>query len=209
MIFGFIYASACVKMNINNINNININPHCDLGAYASDMNMSDKRVSFNGKREARQFLRWMSKNFSSPQQRAILGVTALCTQPFIDLHNKHIKEEDKPVVVAKTISKIIVGTTVGVIMRHQAIKAIKNYTKEINTGKFSQCLLPKKIVEMLRVNPNSVSKDYLNNYRNGFGTFMGLCICLVTNFLIDAPLTKILTNIIHEKVFKKEGTNVK
>ena len=213
MIFGFIYASACVEMNINNVDMMNVSPIganicCNGSKTATTINPANN-ISFGSKREMRTFLRWMSKNFSSPQQRAVLGVTALCFQPFIDLHNKYIKNEDKPIVVSKTIAKIVTGTTVGVFMRHYAIKAVKNFTQESNVGKYSQCLLPKNIIENLKLNPNSVSKDYLANYRNGLGTLIGLSICLFTNFLIDAPLTKILTNVLHDKVFKRSNTDGK
>ncbi len=200
-------------MNINNVNIMNVslksaNVCCAENKTVSTIN-SANNVSFGSKRQMRTFLRWMSKNFSSPQQRAVLGVTALCSQPFIDYHNKHVKKEDKPIVVSRTVAKILVGTTIGVFMRHYSIKAVKNFTKAVNTGKYSQCLLPKNIVEKLKLNPSSVPKNYLTNYRNGLGTFLGLSICLFTNFLIDAPLSKMLTNVLHEKVFKRSKADDK
>ena len=145
-------------------------------------------------------------NFSSPHQRAILGVTALCTQPFIDLHNKHIKKEDKPITVAKTISKIIVGTIVGVTLRHYSIKMVKNCAKRVKLGKFSQCLLPNDVIDKMKTKI-SVSEESLTKYRGWLGTLIGVTGGLFTNFLIDAPLTKILTNCIHDNFFKKEGVN--
>ena len=211
MIFGFIYASACVEMNINNVDMMNVSPIganicCNGSKTATTINPANN-ISFGSKREMRTFLRWMSKNFSSPQQRAVLGFTALCFQPFIDLHNKYIKNEDKPIVVSKTIAKIVTGTTVGVFMRHYAIKVVTNFTKESNVGKYSQCLLPKEILEQLKIGSSNM-KD-LANYRKGIGTLIGLSICLFTNFLIDAPLTKILTNVLHDKVFKRSNTDGK
>lgn len=195
-------------MNINNINSANIN-NCCSSSICRSKNNDKHKVSFNGKREIRQFLRWMSKNFSSPQQRAVLGVTALCTQPFIDLHNKHIKQEEKSIVVSKTIAKIIVGTTVGVLMRHYAIKAVQNFTQKTNVGKYSQCLLPQKIIQELKNNFSEKLENSVLNYKNAIGTFLGLSCCIFTNFAIDAPLTKILTNVINDKVFNKEKKNVK
>ena len=205
-------------MVINNINNVNKTANCiGTESLAKCQNtvlgaVSDK-ISFKGSGAAHpaieKFLTTISEKFSSPHQRAILGATALCTQPFIDLHNRHIKKEDKPITVARTIAKIIVGTTVGVALRHYAIKAIKNYTNTINCGKYSQCLLPKSIAAQLKVNPNAVDPTYLTNYRNGLGTFLGVMGGLLTNFFVDAPLSKKLTNLIHDKVFKKENANVK
>ena len=167
------------------------------------------KMTKSARKELCYGLKWIAQNFSSPQQRATIGITALCTQPFIDLHNKHIKKEDKPIVVSKTIAKIIVGTCIGICLRHYAIKAVKNFTKATNTGKYSQCLLPKKILEQLRSNPKSISKTHLMNYRNGLGTFIGTMGGLVTNFLVDAPLTKMATNLLHDKVFNKDRPNAK
>ena len=208
-------------MVIGNINNVNLSTPIGVNSNNADISGSvashnaANTVSFKGvnkyaiKRQARYFLRWISKNFSSPQQRAVLGVTALCTQPFIDLYNSHIKKEDKPVTVAKTISKIVVGTTAGILMRHYAIKIAKNFTKSVNCGKYSQCLLPQEIVVQLAKNPKAVPETHLANYRNGLGTFIGTMCGLFTNFLIDAPLSRKLTNFLHEKVFMKEKAHEK
>lgn len=164
-------------------------------------------VNFCGIAKVQNGLKWVANNFSSPHQRAILGITALCTQPFIDLHNKHIKKEDKPITVSKTIAKIIAGTLVGILMRYYAIKAVKNFTKTVDCGKYSQILLPKGIISKLKADINSVPEKYLLNYRNGLGTALGLAGCLFTNFAVDAPLSKILTNIIYDNFLKKENVN--
>ena len=205
-------------MVINSINNVNKAVNCvGAGSLAkcqqAVLGTVSNNVSFKGNTARitaiEKFLTAISEKFSSPHQRAILGVTALCTQPFIDLHNRHIKKEDKPITVARTIAKIIVGTAVGVALRHYSIKAIKNYTNAVNCGKYSQCLLPKSVVAQLNVNPNAVDPAYLTNYRNGLGTFIGVMGGLFTNFFVDAPLSKKLTNLIHDKVFKKENAHAK
>ena len=80
-------------MNINNINNLNLNPKkgletCWENSVNPTGNIPDASViSFGSdyKQKAESFLTYVSKNFSSPHQRATLGITALCTQPFIDL----------------------------------------------------------------------------------------------------------------------------
>ena len=210
-------------MEVKNINNVNTMPEksglswhkqiqkADVKVNDCTQKSNSKGVSFKGRgirRGACKFLMWISDNVSSPQQRALLGITALCTQPFIDLHNSHIKKEDKPITVAKTISKIIVGTTVGILVRHYAIKMVKNFTKTTNCGKYSQCLLPKKIVDQLN-QKIPVNKDDIKKYTEWMGTFLGVMCCAITNFVIDAPLSKMLTNIIHEKVFMKEKAHEK
>jgi len=180
---------------------------CDIADANSHGYINFKGL--NPKREARYALRWISKNFSSPQQRAVIGLTALCTQPFIDLHNRHIKKEDKSVVVAKTISKIIIGTCTGIAMRHYCIKAVKHFTKSNTRNLKYQFLLPTRIIAKLRRRPSSVSDIELNNYRNGLGTLFGVLGGMITNFLVDAPLTKMFTNTLNEKVFSKGVNNGK
>ena len=206
---------VCANMSVRNINNINnalncanLTEFCGTKDVVKDLCSNYIKTSGivnKSKKDARKFLRYLSKNFTSPHQRAVLGITAICTQPLIDMHNKNIKEEEKPVVVSKTIAKILVGTSFGVAVRHFSIKAVQNFTQVVKTGKYSQCLLPQRIVKGLK--EGVVPKDYIKNYRNGLGTFLGLSTCLITNFLIDAPLTKILTNVIHDKVFKKGVKN--
>ena len=45
-------------------------------------------------------LKWIGQHISSPENRLILGVTALASQPFIDLHNRHVDENTKKVSAA-------------------------------------------------------------------------------------------------------------
>ena len=73
-------------------------------------------------------LQKINKNVSSPEQRLILGVTALFTQPFIDLSNKRVNEETRLMSFARTLSKIVVGTTVGVLVRKECIRLAHNYS---------------------------------------------------------------------------------
>ena len=197
--------------NINNAENTALKGIAGSRIYGGTDNFAYS-INFRGNitKTAQNGLIWVANNFSSPHQRAILGVTALCTQPFIDLHNRHIKKEDKPITVAKTISKIIVGTIAGVTLRHYAIKAADKFTQTVKTGKYSQCLLHKGLIEELKKTINKTNEYLLNsvrNYKEGLGTFLGVATGAFTNFLIDAPLTKYLTNFIHDNCFKKEDAN--
>ena len=74
-------------------------------------------------------LNWAGKALHAPEQRIILGATALATQPFIDLNNKDVDEETRKISAARTIAKIIAGTTVGVIVRYAGIWAANRYSK--------------------------------------------------------------------------------
>lgn len=167
------------------------------------------------------FLEKVNQNVSSPEQRLILGVTALFLQPFIDLNNKRVNEETRLMSFSRTLSKIVVGTTVGVLVRKGCIKLAQNYTKVVPQMK-EAC--KDAIAELRKKGENpenhpvrwakrgdknyllapdyvrTYMDDYYKNYVNALGSVMGIGVSLVTNFLIDAPLTQIMTNSVYKKI---------
>ena len=146
--------------------------------------------------------------FSSPEQRMFLGVTALFTQPFIDLNNKRVNEDTRLMSFARTLSKIIIGTTVGVLVRKECIKIARDYTKMTaidkvaGVGKYAVAAEKNSFLSPKYV--RSYNEIYRDNYVNALGTFAGIGVSLFTNFLIDAPLTQIFTNICY-KYLKNKG----
>lgn len=159
---------------------------------APGMTVSNKKVLDS--------LKWIGEKVSSPQNRLILGVTALMSQPFIDLSNKKVDEETRKVSAARTVAKIIAGTLTGVAIRYGCIKAIDAFTKlphEIKPNmKFKK--LRKLFV------PSDVVLENLNQYKKALGTIISIAIMVVTNFLLDAPLTKFLTNKFVDKIHEKD-----
>ncbi len=148
-------------------------------------------------------LKWIGKNISSPENRAILGVTALMTQPFIDLANTNVDEDTRKVSVARTVAKIIAGTLTGVAVRAGCIKLINAFTK-----------YPNEITSTMKLKnwrslfiPDVVLKT-LNQYKKSLGTIMSLGVMVFTNFLIDAPLTKFLTNKFVDKIHQHDKKNL-
>lgn len=144
---------------------------------------------------------WISKageKISSAEQRLILGASALMSQPFIDAHNKNVDEKTRKVSVARTIAKIIAGTATGFAIRKGCIKAIKamSHPHGPNVPKWKSFFTPKDI--------SKTNTDAFAQYRNAMGTVVALVVMMFTNFLIDAPLTKFLTN----KLIKKEEDKV-
>jgi len=140
--------------------------------------------------------------FSSPQQRLFLGVTALMTQPFIDLNNKSVDEKTRVVSCARTIAKNFIGTIVGITVRELCIKAIDFCTevdakklKDTKYFKFKTALLPSN------VKFKEVTRE-LVKHRQALGTFIALGAMLFTNFAIDLPLTKWMTNLLVKKIEK-------
>lgn len=123
---------------------------------------------------------WIEKfgrNCSSAEQRLILGATAIFMQPAIDAHNKNVDEKTRKVSVARTIGKVIAGTLTGFAIRKACIKAMD-----------LKMFKPSNIAK--------VSKDAYAQYKNAMGTIVALVVMAFTNFLIDAPLTKFITNIL-------------
>ena len=150
---------------------------------------------------ANKVISWAGETLTSPHNRFILGATALMTQPFIDLNNKKVDEETRKVSAARTVAKIIAGTLTGVIIRAGCIKAINSFTKmphEITEGmKF------KKLRQLFTPSPGIV--EDLKQYKDSLGTILSVGIMVFTNFLIDAPLTKFLTNKFIAKIKKNEN----
>ena len=144
------------------------------------------------------FLQYVNSTISSPEQRLIMGVTALFSQPFIDLNNERVSEETRLMSFARTLSKIVVGTTVGVLVRKEAIRLAHKYTKLIpvpnvhNAGSWAKPAPEHSILSPPYV--RNYTEDYYKNYVNALGSVMGIGVSLVTNFLIDAPLTQLMTN---------------
>ena len=145
-------------------------------------------------------LKWVGEKVSSPENRLILGVTALMSQPFIDLNNKKVDEDTRKVSAARTVAKIIAGTTTGVLIRSGCIHAIDAFTKlptEITPDmKF-------KKLRTLFTPSAGILKD-LNQYKKSLGTILSLGVMVVTNFLLDAPLTKFLTNRFVDRINSKK-----
>ncbi len=137
-----------------------------------------------------KLLRTCATQIAGPENRLILGISALASQPFIDFYNKNVDEKTRKYSVCKTIAKIIVGTTVGVIVRALAIK-------------YSAQLL--KTVDVSELVPNVLRKpENRKILQNTIGDILGLGVCLFSNFLIDAPLTKVGTNLLTKKFIKEE-----
>ncbi len=137
-----------------------------------------------------EFLTRCATKIAGPENRLILGVSALASQPFIDYYNKSVDKKTRKYSVCKTISKIVIGTAVGVIVRSLAIKYSANFLKAVDISKV--------VPDALR------SLETRKILQNSIGDVLGLAVCLVTNFLIDAPLTKYCTNFLAKKYIKED-----
>lgn len=130
--------------------------------------------------------------------RAIMGVTALATQPAIDYYNHRVDDETREVAKNRTIAKIVAGTGVGVfLVRGPLYKLIKKTTDVNGKSKYSQSLIPKKYFKELTKDAKA-----LGNYRSALSMTLSLFVMIFTNFLLDAPLTIYFTNKLNERSAK-------
>lgn len=164
---------------------------------------------------------------NSPEQRLIQGVVAIGIQPFIDFRNKGTDDDTRAVSTARTIGKIIAGTTVGVCVRAASIALTKNFSKFKINGQ--EITLAKKLTEQIAAGtkiikfekagkgsiftPDIASKvidmtveDFerrYNHFTKTWGTILGVCAMVFTNFLIDVPITKAITKHLTPKIKAK------
>ncbi len=160
------------------------------------------KMTVKGER-ANNVISWIGEKVSSPQNRLILGVSALMSQPFIDLNNKKVDEDTRKVSAARTVAKIIAGTLTGVAIRSGCIHAIDAFTK------YPSQITPDMKFKNLRslFAPSEGLLKSLDHYKKSLGTIISLVVMVFTNFLIDAPLTKYLTNKFVDKIHQKEQMN--
>lgn len=157
---------------------------------------------------------------STPANRLFLGATALAIQPEIDWHNKNVDEKTRKVSVARTISKIAIGTVTGIIVRQGCIDLMNSFTRvpgdyglkerKILGFKMPPVNVIKKKWDTLLIPSHLTPEQFadaarkMKKHRQALGSIAALGVMLITNFLIDAPLTKICTNLIVKKMDDKK-----
>lgn len=168
-------------------------------------------------------INWAGKTLHAPEQRIILGATALATQPFIDLNNKDVDEETRKISAARTIAKIIAGTTVGVFVRYAGIWAANRYSQFEKVFADADKKIIKKIIPDKKrgfltpaFSKNTIfpisDKEFtkrITRYRKAMGTLLATIAMVATNFLCDAPLTKWLTGISQKQIEKQDTEEAK
>lgn len=136
--------------------------------------------------EWNKFDNWISK---PAQNRAVMGATAIITQPVIDYNNHKVDKETRRVSRNRTIAKIIAGTCVGILVRGSAYKAVTSMTNIEGKTKMAKALLPKKFLGEIAKN-----EKFLANHKCVLSNFLAIIAMCFTNFAIDAPVTIFLTN---------------
>ena len=157
------------------------------------INITEKIVSkipkreFNGGR-GEKFINWFGKNISTPENRLIIGISALASQPFIDLYNKEVDEKTRIISCARTLGKTISGIITGVAVRAGFIHLTKKYSElgSVENRQLKNFFTPSKA-------PPKMTYAY-KQYQNAMGMLLAVFGLIITNFAIDAPLTNFLTN---------------
>lgn len=167
-------------------------------------------------------IKWFGDNISSPENRLILGATAMVSQTYIDFNNKEVDKKTRNVSCARTIAKIVAGTLTGVSIRAGYIHLTKRFSAVgqigaktlINVGKIGTGNVKEIVITKARkfftpeggVLRDGTKLEILSDkthaykeYQKAMGTTLAIVTMVFTNFLIDAPLTKFLTNRINKK----------
>ncbi|MBO5738705.1 hypothetical protein J6R97_05135 [bacterium] len=149
-----------------------------------------KRIPNKDVVNASQFNEFGKKLASPHWNRLALGVAGIATYPFWDYYNPKIDRDTAKASTIRTSSKIVTCTATGFVIRGLCYKLTEKYMHG-STMEGSTLLTPKSILE-------EVNADLRNNklklHKNTFSTVIALFVMLFTNFLIDAPLTTIVTN---------------
>lgn len=150
---------------------------------------------------AEAFIAWCGNHIRTPEQKVVLGATALATQPFFDLYNKKVDEDTRKVACARTVARLIVGTATGFFIRRKFIQIVENNSeiKSATNKAIKNFFTPSSV--------KSNSMDY-RNYRDSLGTFLAIAAMVITNFAVDAPLTQVLTNFFTRNINKKNAKEV-
>ena len=172
----------------NNSYNISFNGRFGDFANKAKQKFYDKFASRTVSERADKFYKLVGDKISSAESRLILGGTAIFLQPIFDFFNKKQEEQTRIVSVCRTVAKIVAGTLTGFLIRKGTIKLIQACSQmpAPNLPKWKTLLTPKNI--------ENIDPEKLKHTQNAIGTFAALGIMVYTNFAIDAPLTKYLTN---------------
>ena len=143
----------------------------------------------------------IGKYITPAENRLILGLSAIFLQVGIDAMNHSVDEETRKISMARTAAKVIAGTLTGFAIRKALIKSVDAFSVLPGTlGKNG------KPIRRTRLNTffSPVTKalpdsDEYQNYKNGLGNVLALIVMTFTNFAIDMPLTRFLTNKFAEK----------
>lgn len=138
--------------------------------------------------------------------RAVMGATAILTQPLIDYYNPKVDRDTAIVSTCRTVGKIIAGTLVGCGVRSLCYYGVHALTSLSKTAPaWRKTLLPPKAIIRYLSNKNN---DWLKNYRSTLATIVGLGAMLFTNVLLDVPFTHMISKKLISKFKGNDENNI-
>lgn len=149
-----------------------------------------------GNRKIEDFVHWCG-DLGPHHNRLFLGATALVTQPAIDLYNDKVDEKTRKVSCARTIAKIIAGAITGVSIRWGFLKLVRENSAITKTAEktFKTFFTPSNVTKCTHA---------FKQYQNTMANFLAIVTMIGTNFLVDAPLTQLLTNRLTKGIDKNQ-----
>lgn len=172
-----------------------------------------KQVSFGDASEIKivgknteAIFNWLGKQ-KTPFNRAVIGLVAILTQPWIDLFNKDVDEETRKTSCVRTAAKFAIGTGTGIGVRKIFIDyVVPQFTK---TKEELGNKVKKSHHDWLKPSESIiVAKDFermkrtLSKHREVCGTFIAIAVMMLT----DPPLTLWTTNFLN-KHFNTQNKN--
>lgn len=122
--------------------------------------------------------------------RVVIGAAAISSQPWMDLYNPKVDKDTAKASSLRTTAKIIVCTSVGFVVRGLCYKLVQKYAHG-SAKEGSTLLTPREILEEAN---KELKANKLKIHKNALSTITALAAMLFTNFLIDAPVTTMLSN---------------
>lgn len=165
-------------------------------------------------------IKYGGEKLNSYHNRAFLGVTALPLFTLYDCFTSPDKETRNN-SLSKTWAKIIVGTTTGIIIRYLGFRFAKRFATPLlerlgsdavyvkkSERRFGSLFFPKQRLGKHKISLK-LQQKWLENFQKALGTYAAISAMLVTNFLVDMPLTMMLTNFLNKNVFKQNPESPK
>ena len=101
------------------------NPKSFINRIKQNILDASPNATFNDKDKIQRWVKFYEQMSRPDINRVVMGGTAFFLQPAIDASNKKVDDDTRKVSICRTIAKIITGTSVGIIVRGSAYKAVE------------------------------------------------------------------------------------
>lgn len=164
-------------------------------------NLPNITISDETAQKIDKFCEWCNKPHIN---RAIMGAFAILTQPFIDMKNDKVDEDTANISAIRTASKIVAGTVIGIGIRSACYKVSDYLTKKEPPNAPPRNALEKAVRPLrgIMAPPNNVIRALKafgpfnrKNYCSMISTGIGFAVMLITNPMLDVPITNFFSKV--------------